>query len=97
MRIRKHVSKQRKNVYAVDHESTSSSNDITEDSIFIDTLETLKGLEEKEWLVELKVEEDKMIIFKLDKGAYCNVISTSDLKSIKNVKLQRSRMHLITY
>ncbi|KAJ8037947.1 hypothetical protein HOLleu_18897 [Holothuria leucospilota] len=38
-----------------------------------------------------------MINFKLDTGTHCNVILPSALKSIKHVKLQRSRMHLITY
>ncbi|PIK40082.1 hypothetical protein BSL78_23064 [Apostichopus japonicus] len=88
------TSKQRQQkVDTVEHESSS------EESVFIDTLQsnTSEDRDEKEWLVDLTIEEEKVINFKLDTGAHCNVISSSVLKSLKNVRMKRSRMHLITY
>ncbi|PIK58309.1 hypothetical protein BSL78_04815 [Apostichopus japonicus] len=93
-----HDRRNQQKVHTVDEANSDTGTEGSSNSdFFIDVLESQQcKTADSEWNINLLVEDEK-VNFKLDTGSQCNVISSSVLENMENVKLQRSKMHLITY
>ncbi|PIK62197.1 hypothetical protein BSL78_00920 [Apostichopus japonicus] len=97
-RQQKHDKRNQQKVHTVDEANSdtgtegSGNSDFFNDVLEFQQCKTADG----EWNINLLVEDVK-VNFKLDTGSQCNVIFSSVLENMENVKLRRSKMHLITY
>ena len=58
---------------------------------------TSKHSSEKDWNINVKVEDDKTIKFKIDTGAQCNIMSLETYNSISSQPLKRSGAKLVSF
>ena len=58
---------------------------------------TSKHSPEKDWNINVKVEDDKTIKFKIDTGAQCNIMSLETYNSISSQPLKRSGAKLVSF
>lgn len=88
-----------KNVHVVNLENNDNfCNESLSENIFIGMVNTI-GKINREWNVDMLVNKEKLIRFKLDTGAMTNVISFKDLKNLKMgaESLKKTNIKLTNY